>query len=471
MSNILYPTYYIMRDRIPFFFTLLYIYKSRLPSSLIKAWGWYFTFLSAVATGLSFGLYFMGKDMSFIAGIAWSSPSPIQWGSMIVVLTGILWSRKIPIFDSFYIAFLTAMGGGWLYEFTPMIFHDFNLLAFIKFNAVKVFFIEFQLFCLPIIAYIILTSKQYKANRYLIPAFLGMVLFYALTPTIKPLFPVYVGYYAYRWYVRLPAIIFLSVWVEGIQGEKETSSLFPKFRKYVALIPIRVQQYGLKPIAYKIIIDLALKLHIPIPPHFRWMAAHSFQTSWKRQQKATYGIEEYNRRIDLKSIEVMTKFYEVGLDFTGKTFVDLGCGTRGVLPSIKADRRIGIDPTIGKLPSFTFPNGIEYLSEKAENMSLPDNSVDVLCCNNTLNHVENPRHAIIEIYRVLKPGGLFLLEVFIEKENIAHTVEFNDESLGVLVEGLFKKIHHKFEQLIVEVDIDENYDGFLPWRWGGVFQK
>lgn len=39
---------------------------------------------------------------------------------------------------------------------------------------------------------------------------------------------------------------------------------------------------------------------------------------------------------------------------------------------------------------------------------LPDSSIDTVCCFETLEHVKNPFKAMEEIYRVLKPGGLFL---------------------------------------------------------------
>ena len=408
--------------------------------------------------------------MNILSGISWSAPSPIQWGSLIIGLTGFLWYRRTPILEAFYLSFLVAMGGGWLYEFTPMIFHGFRPIVFFKFNAIKVFFIEFQLFCLPIVAYIIVTTKKYKPSKLLIPSFLFFLAWSAFRPDIEKLVRLNL-FYAYRWYIRLPAILFLVVWVSGVQGWKEKTILFPKIRKYVGLIPYRVQQYGRKTMLYKLVIDFMLACKIPIPKKFRWQTAHTFQTSWKFQQQNQYGETEYNRRIDLKSIEVMTKFYDLPLAYMGKTFVDVGCGTRGVLPIIEAERRIGIDPVISKLESFEFPEGVEYLSEKAENISLPDESVDVVCCNNTLNHVEDENKALSEMHRILKPGGLFLLEVFIEPENISHTIALSVLEYQAMVYRLFTPVNEKYEQLQVEVEIDETHDGFLPMRWGGVFLK
>lgn len=248
-----------------------------------------------------------------------------------------------------------------------------------------------------------------------------------------------------------------------------------KLLKYVCLTPKRIRQYGLVTVLYKIFVDTFLFIGIDhfIPENVRWSMAHRFHTRWKFSQKEMYDLSGYNDRIDNKSREVLTEFYEVGLDFTGKVFVDVGCGTRGVLPVIKAEKKIGIDPTLSKAKhSYVIDEiDVNYISEKAEDISLVDSSVDVLCCNNALNHFENPVLALAQMHRVLKKDGLFLLEVFIEKKNIAHTVSFNACELNNMVSKYFTSIMVKHEQLRVKVVIDEDMDGKLPMRWGGVFKK
>jgi len=247
-----------------------------------------------------------------------------------------------------------------------------------------------------------------------------------------------------------------------------------RYINYMWHLPYKVNHYGLKNTVYKVLIDISLVLGIErhIPRGIRWAAAHSFHSNWKLSQRRLYGEEEYNRRIDTRSRENLTEFYEMGLDFTGKTVVDVGCGTRGVLPSIAAAVKIGVDPSIGDVQhGFNFPDDTIYLSEKIEECSLKDCTADIVVCNNTLNHVENPELALSQIYRILKLGGLLLLEVLIEPMNIAHTHTFTAESLGALMRGCFTPIRVKHEQLHVGVDIDEKLDGKLPMRWGGVFQK
>ncbi len=248
-----------------------------------------------------------------------------------------------------------------------------------------------------------------------------------------------------------------------------------KVIKYFLLVPKRIRKYGFVSVLFKIFVDGATILGVDhyISPETRWKMAHHFQTKWKFSQKEMYGQEGYNERIDSKSREVLTEFYEVGLDFTGKNFLDVGCGTRGVLPIITAEKKIGADPTISKVKHCFAHDEINvyYLSEKAEELSLETESVDVICCNNTLNHVEDPSLALAQMHRVLKPGGMFLFEVFIEKKNIAHTVEMDAETWRELVEKFFTPVMVKHERLRVKVEIDEMMDGVLPMRWGGVFIK
>lgn len=214
------PGYYIWRDRAPFFLSILFIlYRDPprwLPTQVFSAWGWYLSGIITLGTGAAVRLYLNNRDMSSMVGIAWSAPSPIEWGVLIFICTATLWNRGIHIFESFYMSFITALGGGWLYEFFPLLFkRNFNWFVFFKVNAVKVFFIEFQLFCLPILVYLIKKTKQYKPHRLLIPIGTVAFLFYALNTWIIQYVQTNL-IYSYRWYVRLPAIAFLYTVIYGV---------------------------------------------------------------------------------------------------------------------------------------------------------------------------------------------------------------------------------------------------------------
>ena len=50
------------------------------------------------------------------------------------------------------------------------------------------------------------------------------------------------------------------------------------------------------------------------------------------------------------------------------------------------------------------------------NSHLPDGQFDLICCSHVLEHVDDDRAAIREIYRMLKPGGTALIMVPITEE-------------------------------------------------------
>lgn len=221
-ANVVWPPgYYVLRDRLPFFLTVIYLYKDKINRKFLTVFGYSLLLFTALCIGLSINLYLDGDDLTSLAGIKWSVPSPIEWGSLILGVTLTLSTRGIHIFDSFYMASLSALGGGWLYEFFPLLFQgDFNPFIFFKINAVKVFFIEFQLFCLPILFYIIYNSKKYERNVFLVPVGIVAFLFYAMNKYVIDLMQANLVY-SYRWYVRLPAIMFLYVFLYGVKGEKK----------------------------------------------------------------------------------------------------------------------------------------------------------------------------------------------------------------------------------------------------------
>lgn len=51
------------------------------------------------------------------------------------------------------------------------------------------------------------------------------------------------------------------------------------------------------------------------------------------------------------------------------------------------------------------------ISLDVQNMQLPDNTYDVVFCNHVLEHVPDDHKALCEIKRVLKPGGMAIMQV------------------------------------------------------------
>ena len=65
---------------------------------------------------------------------------------------------------------------------------------------------------------------------------------------------------------------------------------------------------------------------------------------------------------------------------------------------------------------------------KADICNLPfnDNHYDVILCNHVLEHIPNDTKAMQELYRVLKPGGMAILQI---PQDLKRTTTFADDSI------------------------------------------
>lgn len=104
----------------------------------------------------------------------------------------------------------------------------------------------------------------------------------------------------------------------------------------------------------------------------------------------------------------------------GETVLDLGSG--GGIDAIIAARLVGdggrvygldMTPDMIELArenaALAACNNVEFLQGNIEEIPLPDGSVDVVISNCVINFCENKRRVMEEAYRVLKPGGRFVV--------------------------------------------------------------
>ncbi|MCP3940789.1 MAG: metalloregulator ArsR/SmtB family transcription factor [Desulfobacteraceae bacterium] len=111
----------------------------------------------------------------------------------------------------------------------------------------------------------------------------------------------------------------------------------------------------------------------------------------------------------------------------GTCVADLGCGTGEMLGSLSfVDKKnlIGVDssPAMLEQARIRLPNleAIDLRLGELENLPMKDQEVDTVIMSMVLYHIFEPEKSIHEVFRVLKPGGLFLLADFEkhEQENI-----------------------------------------------------
>lgn len=108
--------------------------------------------------------------------------------------------------------------------------------------------------------------------------------------------------------------------------------------------------------------------------------------------------------------------------------IDIGCSDGTFTNSLyKKGRKIfGIDTNEKSIASASkkFRN-VKFLTGSAERLPFKDNYFDTAFLMDVLEHVENEKRVIAEVYRVLKPGGLLIITVphqgafkFLDAENI-----------------------------------------------------
>ncbi len=100
----------------------------------------------------------------------------------------------------------------------------------------------------------------------------------------------------------------------------------------------------------------------------------------------------------------------------GARILDLGCGTGAacVAFALLGMFAVGVDCTRQMLDLARLragEDGVRPYLLQADAFALPfaDESFELCCCNQVVEHVANPMALLSEVYRVLRPGGLLLI--------------------------------------------------------------
>ena len=114
--------------------------------------------------------------------------------------------------------------------------------------------------------------------------------------------------------------------------------------------------------------------------------------------------------------EVLETFQPIAPD---ARVIEVGSGAHGLIFYFGSTRGIGVDPLAVSYGSL-FPRWQSCASTVAavgESLPFPDQSFDIVLCDNVVDHAESPSRIVRELSRILRPGGLLYFTV-----NVHHRV-------------------------------------------------
>ena len=122
------------------------------------------------------------------------------------------------------------------------------------------------------------------------------------------------------------------------------------------------------------------------------------------------------RRSSRRVREVLETFQTIAPD---ARVVEVGSGAHGLIFYFGSTRGIGVDPLAVSYGSL-FPrwqNCAATVAAVGESLPFPDQSFDIVLCDNVVDHAESPSRIVRELARILMPGGLLYFTV-----NVHHRV-------------------------------------------------
>jgi demethylmenaquinone methyltransferase / 2-methoxy-6-polyprenyl-1,4-benzoquinol methylase len=174
--------------------------------------------------------------------------------------------------------------------------------------------------------------------------------------------------------------------------------------------------------------DAAVHLpHSPIPGYY----ANGDLAAREHFLRTTFDdtAVDYNRIERLLGLGTGSRYRRMALERAGlkpgMQVVDLGMGTGLVSQEIlnithEPKCLIGVDPSPGMMAQAKLPPEVECRLGRAEEIPVPDASVDFLVMGYALRHIADFSVACAEFRRVLKPGGrLLILEITRPKGRVA----------------------------------------------------
>lgn len=120
----------------------------------------------------------------------------------------------------------------------------------------------------------------------------------------------------------------------------------------------------------------------------------------------------FNDRIE--QIDEYQALFKPFITFEGKTVLELGCNKGYLLNSFLQHEKFNaigadIDEEALEIARNLLGDGAKFVQTTPDSIPLEDESVDVIYTIDTVEHLSRPTEIFNECYRVLRPGGTFLV--------------------------------------------------------------
>jgi len=131
-----------------------------------------------------------------------------------------------------------------------------------------------------------------------------------------------------------------------------------------------------------------------------------------REEEVILAMQRSSRRVR----EILEQFQTIADD---ARVIEVGSGAHGLIFYFGTSGGVGVDPLAvsyrGLFP--LWQSRAPTIAAMGEQLPFPDQSFDVVICDNVIDHAESPTGIVAELVRILKPGGLLYFTV-----NIHHPV-------------------------------------------------
>ena len=160
------------------------------------------------------------RSLTYLYGIKWSHPAPVEWGLFIIGIYLYITKKGVEPFTSIYFGVITVTGAGWLYETRTWI-KNRDFVKLLGANYHKAFFIDFQVISMLIFFFLLKYSREinYKTppNLGLLTGVYGAYQFLLSSVVSITFYKITHQTILWTWFIRVPTILYLAYIITGVQ--------------------------------------------------------------------------------------------------------------------------------------------------------------------------------------------------------------------------------------------------------------